>query len=183
MTKPFMWVKGGRHVDLIDPKQDQIYIADIASALSKMNRWAGHTRFPYSVAQHSTLMSELCLGPMALQALLHDAAEAYLVDMPSPQKRLIGEPYAKLERTFLEAISERFGVDLVNLDPHVKDLDLGMCRLEALHLVGVSLDEVREHFGTVSVPPVNITRMSAEDAEQAFLRRFEQLRHFGRSAA
>ncbi|WP_209744070.1 HD family hydrolase [Klebsiella michiganensis] len=79
----------GKHFNYLDIQQDAIEIEDIANALSNICRFAGHLPEFYSVAQHSVLTSNLVPQEFALEALLHDAAEAYLQDIPAPLKRLL----------------------------------------------------------------------------------------------
>src|SRR5690606_5290032 len=72
----------GRAVYPLDLRPDDIDIQDIAHALSMQCRYAGHTRQFYSVAEHSVHVARWCrqYGPAAaLEGLLHDATEAYLV--------------------------------------------------------------------------------------------------------
>ena len=68
------------------PSAEMVDIVDIAHALSLTCRWTGHTRYHYSVAQHSWYFSYLVPKEFALSALLHDASEAYLGDMNRPLK-------------------------------------------------------------------------------------------------
>lgn len=67
----------------------RISIRDIGKALSRINRYTGHSR-AYTVAQHSVLVSELCPPQYALQGLLHDAHEAITGDVSSPVKEVLG---------------------------------------------------------------------------------------------
>lgn len=100
----------GRVVDLLMPNPDQIDITDIAWALSRTARFAGNTNgfYPYSVASHSVWVANYLLDATAdprtaLYGLLHDAAEAYLGDIPSPVKQIVPEIY-ELEARLMEAI-------------------------------------------------------------------------------
>lgn len=91
----------GQLVDLSNPDPSTINIEDIAWGLSRMSRFCGQTvtAIPYNVAQHSLFValevesmfkdgiSEDVLRVILL-ALLHDAAEAYTGDLPSPVKHL-----------------------------------------------------------------------------------------------
>jgi 5'-deoxynucleotidase YfbR-like HD superfamily hydrolase len=68
----------------------QIHIEDITHALSQRCRYAGHTPGFYSVAQHLVLCSDQALKlcpDLALTALMHDASEAYLSDLPARRNR------------------------------------------------------------------------------------------------
>lgn len=69
-----------------DPIEEEISIEDIAHHLSHLCRFTGGTRAFYSVAQHSVVVSQLCLPDFALGALMHDGAEAYLGDVSRPIK-------------------------------------------------------------------------------------------------
>ena len=44
--------RSATYFDLKNPKQQDVYILDIASALSKLCRYTGHSNRFYSVAQH-----------------------------------------------------------------------------------------------------------------------------------
>lgn len=95
----------------LDPQPDDICIEDIAHALSNLCRFAGHTREFYSVAQHSVLASKCCPDRDALWGLLHDAAEAYCVDVPRPLKHMPGmEPYRATEDAIMQVIADKFGL-------------------------------------------------------------------------
>ena len=108
----------GRKIDVTNPSSSTIEITDIAWALSRMPRFSGHSipYIPYSVAQHCIqVMKELAPhGPkIQLYGLLHDAAEAYMNDLPSPIKHIpeIHAVISKLEDKLMLTIYEAIGVD------------------------------------------------------------------------
>jgi len=108
------WIQvysGGRFWPL-DPRPEEIHIEDIAHALSMQCRFGGHCEEFYSVAQHCVEVSFRVPLEDAAWGLLHDAAEAYLVDLPRPVKywSIIGRAYREAERRLMTAICERFGL-------------------------------------------------------------------------
>lgn len=98
----------GQTVNILDPDPATININDIAHALSNQCRFSGHTSHFYSVAEHSVLVAKAVPFSEALAGLLHDASEAYLVDIPTPVKVLLPE-YFKLEYRLMEVIAAKFG--------------------------------------------------------------------------
>ena len=87
----FITTVSGKLFDPLNPEENLIDIDDIAHALSLICRYNGHTRFFYSVAQHSLACAKEAeqreLGKdIILGCLLHDASEAYLSDVTRPVK-------------------------------------------------------------------------------------------------
>ena len=108
----------GRKVDVTNPDPSTIVIEDIAWALSRLPRFSGHSipYVPYSVAQHCIQVSKDLKehGPeVQLFGLLHDAAEAYINDLPSPVKHIpeIHAVIKKLEDSLMEAIYKALDID------------------------------------------------------------------------
>jgi hypothetical protein len=104
----------GQMVDIYNPDPSQFSILDIAHSLSMQCRFNGHiTRF-YSVAEHSVRAAKLVgdwgRPELVLGALMHDASEAYLSDIPRPIKRKF-DAYIPLEDELMMAISKKFGFD------------------------------------------------------------------------
>lgn len=94
--KTVMQTVSGRLVDLAAPVPEGITIRDIAHHLALINRFTGATALPYSVAQHSCVVAKIAEQAdrhplLALQALLHDAHEAYTGDISTPMKAALGE--------------------------------------------------------------------------------------------
>lgn len=119
-----------------DPRPEEIRIEDIAHALSMQCRYAGHCSKFYSVAEHSIRVAELLPMPLKLWGLLHDAAEAYLVDLPRPIKRHseIGALYRVAEESLMRVIAERFGLSWPE-PPEIDAADKALLCWEAMHLL------------------------------------------------
>lgn len=126
----------GLFINVFDTDPDTISIEDIAHALSMIPRFGGHLNRFYSVAQHSVLCFNLAIvyGPEhGLAALLHDASEAYLLDMPTPIK--IGLPdYKATEYKLMEVIANKFGFEFP-LNPVIKKVDAEALEIEYVNLV------------------------------------------------
>lgn len=107
----------GEKIRPLDPDPEKINLEDIAHGLSNVGRFAGQGREFYSVARHSVHVSlevEARGGSEAAQryALVHDAAEAYLSDVPGPVKKsLPGYKHAerRLDRTIVDALDLEAG--------------------------------------------------------------------------
>ena len=118
----------GKVIDPRNPKPEDISIFDIAHALSKICRFAGNTPTFYSVAIHSMRVSMMVEKEHRLAALLHDATEAYLGDVPKPIKDLLPE-YKELEDRYYAVIAARFNLPK-DLPPEVKMADYEMLQYE-----------------------------------------------------
>ena len=96
------------------PESLEVDIVDIAHALSNVCRYNGHLKSFLSVAQHSCYVAryveENYNKHLALAALLHDASEAYLPDMPSPIKDTLPD-FRKLEARLHKHIFNAFNLD------------------------------------------------------------------------
>ena len=107
----------GLDFNVVEPKESDIKIEDIAHALSLMCRANGHFNQFYSVAQHSMSCCKEAKArglskEIQLCCLLHDASEAYLCDIPRPIK---DEAYKKREEALEKVIFKA-------LAPQVYDL-------------------------------------------------------------
>jgi len=94
----------------LDPRPEDVDIEDIAHALSMTCRFGGHCVKFYSVAEHSALVSAYVPPEYALEGLLHDATEAYLVDLSRPIKQFM-PAFIQAEKHLRKAIAERFGLE------------------------------------------------------------------------
>lgn len=101
----------GRMVTPVDPDPITLCVTDVAHALANKCRYSGHTRRFYTVAEHSWLMAEYALAKgdreSARWALIHDAVEAYLPDVPRPLKPFLAN-WKELEANMERAVKEHF---------------------------------------------------------------------------
>lgn len=156
----------------LDPVADDIDIIDIAHALGNLCRYTGHTRHFYSVAQHSVMVSENVPEELALQGLLHDGAEAYLTDINSPVKSVLGE--YKLYEKQLERILLRKYCGVPVLDSVIKVADRRALMTEVRDLMPRS-DLFTEPLGMVQPFEAPVIPWSPTTARNLFLRRFVEL--------
>lgn len=129
------WIltRSGKHFDFADPQPDQIAIGDIAWGLSHECRFAGQCIGFYSVAQHSLRASLIVPPEFALEALLHDASEAYCKDIPMPLKTMLPD-YKAIEQRVDAAIRARFGLP-AECSAAVKHADLILLATERRDLM------------------------------------------------
>ena len=153
----------GQRINLLAPSTESIKIEDIANALSKLCRFNGQLNQFYSVAQHCIHVSELVPKHLKLQALLHDASEAYICDIPTPFKRMLGEAYSRTESVLQSVIGKKFGVELDNLDPLVKQADRIMVVSERDAFQDVPVKWSDEYENVVRYP-VRINALTGKEA-------------------
>lgn len=125
---PTILTHSGISFNLMEPNPALVKIDDIAHALSNLCRFTGHTNRFYSVAEHSVRAALHVAPGFELEALLHDATEAYLGDVSSPLKALLHE-YRLIEFRLDCCIRERFGLP-PKQSPEVKQADLSMLASE-----------------------------------------------------
>jgi 5'-deoxynucleotidase YfbR-like HD superfamily hydrolase len=112
----------GRYIDAFNMTIEDIDIVDIAHSLALTTRWNGHSIEPYSIAEHCVWMAERATTPETkMEALMHDASEAYIVDVPTPIKKRMPE-YLVVEEHIMKLVADKFGFSLPMSD-EVKKLD------------------------------------------------------------
>lgn len=163
----------GRHFDYLDPRPEDIDILDIAQGLANECRYAGHTRCFYSVAQHAWLASRIVPREYAFEALLHDAAEAYVKDIPRPLKDLLPD-YRDIEARVDIAIRARFGLP-ASMSDTVKQADLVLLATERRDLMPADGSPWSLLEGITPLAR-RITAMPPAKAQALFLKRWIELR-------
>ena len=171
-NEPWIQTYLGIRYNPTNPIKETIQIEDIAHSLSNQCRFSGHCNKFYSVAQHSVLVSLHCDKKDALWGLLHDASEAYLVDIPAPLKRSGKfDIYKEYEKLNMKAICERFNLSIEEPESIAK-ADKVLLATEARDL----LLNLRKDWVCVE-PPLSekIEPWAPEIAKQKFLSRFYEL--------
>ena len=175
---PYLQTVSGRFVNPFDPDPDQLDAADIARALANVCRFGGHARSFYSVAQHSVIVSELVEArggdaEDAFAALMHDATEAYLGDMPHPIKHRspLGAAFKAAEDHLEAAIRDRFAIraDV----PEIKRVDRALLATERR-----AFSTENWHWPELDgVEPLELELEGwpPDEAAGAFARRFDEL--------
>ena len=165
---------GGRKFFLLDPTPDAIDILDIAHALSMICRYTGHVLKFFSVADHSIRASEMVPKVLRLQALMHDASEAYVSDISRPLKGLIGD-YAAIEKKIMGAIADKYVFDW-HMAPETKEADNRLLMTERRDLMLWT----PEIWSLTAEPyPDTIYPRTQEEAEYDFLKVFHRLKGQG----
>ena len=162
----------GKKVYFDEPEKSEFDILDIAHALSLLCRFNGHSRYFYSVAQHSYHASYLVPVRYALGALMHDAAEAYLGDVSSPLKAMLPD-YKSLEGRMEHAIRSFFDLP-PELHPCIKEADMVMLATEKRDLMP-SHPEPWPCLEGVEPMHDMLSSWSPVNARICFMRRFDEL--------
>ena len=169
---PTIMLRSGAWFDFCAPALSEFTIDDIAHGLANICRYAGQCSRFYSVAEHSILVSDTAKG-FEFEALLHDAAEAFLGDITRPLKQMLPE-YKRIEAEVERAILDRFGVPSP-LAPQIKQADLRVLAAEQKQIMPEGTDGwVRGQ--KVEPAPIVVRHLSPDEAKHVFLDRYEALR-------
>lgn len=175
-----IYLRGSGLASLLEPDSESIRLTDIAHALSRIPRFTGHIDsdhcddFTYTVAQHSVVVSKLTPTQCAFEGLMHDAAEAYVNDLSTPLKRLVGRGYTDIEFSVHCAVAERFGLP-IHMSDGVARADKRAVDIEAHELFpdgGSSGGGFVHHGHDLGL----ISPMGMDDARRLFLDRFIEIR-------
>jgi uncharacterized protein len=169
---PRIMLASGSWFDLLDPWNSQFTIQDIAQGLGNICRYAGQCSQFYSVAEHSLHVSSI-VPSYKIEALMHDAAEAFLGDVTRPLKQLLPQ-YKKIEKSVEKAIFARFGLDYSCL-VSFKKIDLSVLAAEQEQIMPAGTDYWTSE-SEVTPAPIVVNFLSPSDATQKFLETYENLK-------
>lgn len=179
------WISllSGGQFNYNNPEESEVTIEDIAYALGNVCRFSGHLPRFYSVAQHLVNTSYIVPEEHAYTALLHDTAEAFTNDLPTPLKWAL-PIFKELEVKIESAMAARFGFEYPYPDA-VKKADTEMLLLEKTY-VKLDTSEWPLYNGIEfehQKDKVDLTSWRPSVARNAFLRRFEELSNVRRAQA
>jgi 5'-nucleotidase len=166
----WMQTATGRRFWPMDPRPHEIFVEDVAHALSMICRFGGHCRRFYSVAEHSVLMSRAAAAEHKRWALLHDGSEAYITDIIRPLKpALFG--YREAEQKVMRAICVRFNLHL-DQPASVKALDRAILMDERDQAMG---EPPQAWDGEVAPLGIQLQFWTPSRAKREFLSDFREL--------
>jgi hypothetical protein len=184
---PIIGVAGGGCFHILDPREEEVHIEDIAHHLGAIGRYTGACAHLWSVGAHCLEVSrriELRGGSKLeqLQGLLHDASEAYFVDIPRPIKPDIYlrteagfETYYQVEDRIMGCIFRALGVPYP-LASIVKVVDDEMAHDEVANFFPPGFMWERYSIKAAKTNLVSLHPMVARDL---YLRRFTELTRGG----
>lgn len=168
----------------LSPRAEDVSPLDIAHSLAMQCRYNGHVKRFYSVAEHCVLMADFIIDgsdirdaetarELALWALLHDAAEAYIGDMVRPLK-LHMPAFRRADDDVTAVIADRFGLVSRTIPPEVKAIDTRILLDERAALLGTPPGE----WTMEGMQPlgVKIHAWDPERAKREYMLRLVELR-------
>lgn len=181
MSRDWIQTMTGRKFRPFEPAIEAIDIRDVARGLATTCRYRGQIarRDFYSVAEHSVLVSHLVPFEFAREGLMHDAAEAYIGDIPRPIKRqpqLAG--FVACEDEIHKVIAQKYGL---RVDPTahaaVKEFDdrILVDEIRALMMDPQLYYEESTWLQGLEATGVRIIGLSPSQAEEYFMERFRAL--------
>jgi hypothetical protein len=156
----------------MDPREEDIFHLDIAHSLSRQGRYAGHSYRFLSIAEHCCHIHDLAPDHLKMQALMHDASETYLVDIPRPVKPYLIE-YGPIEENIMQTIARKFKFSWP-MDSYIKELDTNILLNEKDAIMN-PCDQEWNMVGSTKLP-ISIQCWDPDTAKQQFLTRFYRLR-------
>lgn len=166
----------GIKFNILNPISDMIMPEDIARGLAHKPHFSGFSPQFFSIAEHSLIVCEfyeMCnpgdyLGQ--LQALLHDASEAYIGDMIKPIKNLLPN-FVLIENKIQNTIYTKYNIDPDVRKAKVKEIDNHIQDIEADAFYHYDyLDDLKKN-----VTDKWIKYLSPTEAYYAFWEKFNEL--------
>jgi hypothetical protein len=174
----FIALLSGAKMNYHFPEESDATIEDLASALSNNCRFSGHLPRFYSIAQHLVNASRIVPAEHAFTALMHDTAEAFTNDLPTPLKWEF-PVFKELESKIEAAMGAKFGFQFP-YPPEVKLADTQMLILEKFYVkedetVWPFYEEWTRNKVKHLLPKVDLDSWQPRRAKREFLERYYEL--------
>lgn len=161
------------------PEPRDVWLEDIAHGLSNLCRYAGQVPEFYSVAQHSVHVAQVLKArghskEVQLTGLLHDAPEAYVIDLPAPIKAALPD-YRSMEAKVWSAIVDYFGLKTDDETMHFVDMaDQDVFAMEARDLMQ-NPPEWHQRLRDLRPEPMTIVPRGPGLSKESFIMMFNSL--------
>lgn len=175
----FIALLSGAKMNYHYPEKSDVTIEDIASALSNNCRFSGHLPRFYSIAQHLVNTSRIVPPEFAFTGLMHDTAEAFTNDLPTPLKWEF-PIFKELEGRIEAAMGKKFGFEFP-YPKEVKEADTIMLILEKFHVkedftIWPNYEEWTKKKVAKYLPLVDLDSWQPRRAKREFLERYNELK-------
>lgn len=144
-------------------------LSEIAHSLAHINRFTGHARRAYSVAEHSLLVADMVQAAgldaqVQICALMHDAHESITGDVASPIKQVLGTAWAQFEDAQQHALLDAYNLvaDMACNADLIKHFDLRALATERRDLLPFDA-EVHAPWPIIDTPGAEIRPWHAVD--------------------
>jgi 5'-deoxynucleotidase YfbR-like HD superfamily hydrolase len=167
----------GRKFNILNPSFEMIDIRDIAKGLAYKPHFSGFSPKFFSIAEHSLAVEEMIAlidkdnYHARLEALLHDASEAYTGDMIKPIKNLLPN-FVMIEKKIQSTIFSKYGIQPKSYDLDIKPTDNRIQDIEAMAFYRKDAD--LSPFERILVEKY-IKYLTPDEALKEFTARFEWL--------
>lgn len=176
MAEDFIPTSSGSKIYYTEPEADQIELEDLAHGLAMNPRFGGQTTEFYSVAKHSILVSKELEkqgfgAEIQLYGLLHDAAEAFVGDVPAPLKKEL-KNFREIEHSIMDAIWEAVDIQPPSDEDwkKIKDADRVLLNYEASEIVS------RDGWAEEVDRDYNLESNSWREDKKKFMEKFGELK-------
>lgn len=167
----------GKVFNALNPSPEMIDIRDIAKGLAYKPHFSGFSPKFFSIAEHSLAVEGMVAlidkdnYQARLEALLHDASEAYTGDMIKPIKNLL-PAFVMIEKKIQSAIYSKYGIKYKGYELDIKLSDNRIQEIEAMAFY-------RKATGLAPFENIVVNRyiryLTPDEALKEFLERFEWL--------
>ncbi len=159
----------------------QVRMSDIRAGISKTCRYNGQIDGWYSVAEHSVLVSRIAEikgdTEAIIPALFHDAHEAYMGDIASPHKDMMGPGCKTFERSMELIVREALGLGDVfdEVWARVKEYDTIILHRELVCLRTIMPDWYDPNMDDLVPAEIQPVGLEWPDADSLFRSRMSEV--------